>query len=101
MVRPGEMPSVAVSQNTIDVSRPLLQPAALSLADREALLQTVAYLLKLPEHQHTIEDFLFQLGDRKWLMGAAVAPDAPQVDGGLLEHFICESSTSALCGDIA
>ena len=59
--------------------------------------QTVAYLLKLPEHQETIENFLTQLGDRKWLMGgAASAAVADDDDEGLLEHFVFDVAAALI-----
>jgi hypothetical protein len=101
MLRPGEPPSVAVSGNTTAVSphpSPCLSPFLVDSSRLAFLIvlffrprpaQTVAYLLKLPEHQETIEDFLTQLGDRKWLMGGLTSASAASDDeGGVLEHFV-------------
>lgn len=51
------------------------------------MLKTVAYLLTLPSHASTVEQFLYALGDRKWLMGAA--PPTLKDGDSLLEHFVC------------
>lgn len=104
VLRPGEPPSVAVSANTIDVSadRPPDPDSNFYLRKRwltNGLVfhQTVAYLLKLPEHQETIENFLTQLGDRKWLMGGATSTAAgDDNDEGVLEHFVFDVAAALM-----
>lgn len=83
----------------------LLVPFALALLAHRPhsfspLSQTVAYLLKLPEHQETIENFLTQLGDRKWLMGGTATASKGDDDGesGVLEHFVFDVVAALIGG---
>lgn len=98
--RAGEQPAVGVSPTVTEVRPPPLPSPLAPLEPRRLTLpshpvrppQTVAYLLALPAHAHTLTGFLTALGDRKWLMGAAPVPlerDAGEPD--LLEHFVCAS----------